>query len=145
MTGMIESKVAEVIWWVQAERNLTDDLATIQALSVGEQLQLAIDPTRIARYANNTPIRSLHRRALLVRPDLDEQLRSIRISSEEQLASFFNNNDISARVERLTDGTMRLRANSLADLTKRESRFAHLNTPPRSAGIGRVQAILRGI
>jgi hypothetical protein len=133
--GLLESQVAEVVWWVQAERNVADNLATISALSLTDQIAQAVAPGAVTQYPNGTPIRSLHRRALLIRPDLDDvlrraQRRGVIAVTDEGLAAFFNNNDISARVERTADGQLQLRANSLADLTERQNRFAHMFAPP---------------
>lgn len=60
---------------------------------------------------------TIHRRILLVRPDL--------ALPTTPLKDFYAANDISAHV-----GTNRLVANSLSDLTKREHRFAHGNAFP---------------
>jgi prepilin-type N-terminal cleavage/methylation domain-containing protein len=56
---------------------------------------------------------NLYRRVLLIRPDID-------VANEAVDNSFFDANDISARLS----GGVRV-ANSLADLTMRENRFAH--------------------
>lgn len=53
---------------------------------------------------------TIHRRVLLIRPDL--------VLPAQSLTDFYAGNDISARV-----GPTRLLANSLSDLTKRENRF----------------------
>ena len=79
----IQSRDAEVIWW----------------------LQLQPDGTR-----------TLHRRVLLVRPDL-RFFGVVHTLSHQQ---FFNMNDVSARYERA-----HWEANSLADLSRRENRYGH--------------------
>jgi type II secretory pathway pseudopilin PulG len=60
---------------------------------------------------------TLYRRVLLIRPDLN----MASYTNSTNLAEFYATSDISVRVE---DG--KLAGNSLADLTKRENRFAHL-------------------
>ncbi len=81
----VESYLAEVIWWVE------------QTGSDGFDGQFR-----------------LHRRELLIRPDLATGVLAADIDT------FFQNNDISVRV----DGTG-LSMNSLSDLTLRQNRFAH--------------------
>ena len=94
---LIESQDAEIIWWVEYQE--TNDVE-------GRQPE---EPF------------VLRRRVLLVRPDLD--LRNLQVTNEVQRIDFFNRNDISARV--LASGGTGLIANSLADLSQRENRFAH--------------------
>ena len=93
---IIESNAAEIIWWTQL-----NDLDGDGLRDAGERV-------------------TLHRRVLLVRPDID--LSPYSVPTAVPPADFFNANDISARF----DGTTSTwQANSLADLSKREFRFAH--------------------
>lgn len=109
---VIESNIAEIVWWTSF----------------------------VDRNGNNVvdfdePI-TLRRRVLLIRPDL---IRDLTTSANSALTitnigvdvqEFFLVNDISARVEDIDgDGNVdTMVPNSLADLSKRENRFAHLNT-----------------
>ncbi len=98
----IDSSVAEIAWWTQPEAGAP------------------------------TPRFRLHRRQLLVRPDLNNAagyLPGTNASTFAALQAFQNDNDLS--VHRALDTTVsppvwRIVANSLADLTIRENRFAHL-------------------
>jgi len=62
---------------------------------------------------------TIHRKVLLVRPDLTPTSDPSQ-SRFQRLRTFYASNDISVRIENNV-----LSANSLADLTKRENRFAH--------------------
>lgn len=66
----------------------------------------------------------LYRRVLLIRPDLGQL--PVTVNNELQLVNFYNDNDVSVRVDR-SNG--RLHANSLSDLTKRENRVLHVQFP----------------
>lgn len=109
----IQSHYAEVVWW------------TVWVDLDGDGLLLPAET-------------KLYRRALLIRPDLNILDRSRPgLVAEFQgspaelwiaLRNFYNHNDISVRAEVQSSGggaTIRLWANSLADLTKRENRIAH--------------------
>ncbi len=87
----IESRVAEIIWWTHFDTR--DDRNANNVWNPGEQM-------------------TLHRRVLLVRPDLGV--------GGNNLAAFYADNDVSVRLQ-----GGQLVANSLGDLTRRESRFAH--------------------
>lgn len=97
----IESEFAEVIWWPRFDGPIQGD----------------------NRPRKNTFV--LHRRVLLIRPDID--LTAIPISSIEDVRNFFFANDISARVvlDPVSNTVIGLAANSLADLTTPQNRFAH--------------------
>lgn len=104
----IESEYAEVIWY--AIENPADG-------SLGEP-----------------GMRTLYRRVLLIAPWLElPELTSLPGGNiDEQILYFYQNFDISAQIYQVqVDGTLvpnmssRLVANTLADLTKRENRFAH--------------------
>ncbi len=116
---IIESKVAEVIYWTQV-----DDRDGNGLIDVGD-------------------IVTLHRRVMLVRPDLNDEngnlVRDNDVNGNLTTGPFTDNavnntiynfvtgalsgfaNDVSVRI----DSNGRIAANSLADLTKRENRFAH--------------------
>lgn len=106
-TTVVESSLAEVIWWTDFVDNPPGNLR--------------LD------YDENLFIR---RRVLLIRPDID--LSKVAATSISDVQTFFLNNDISARwVDSDNNGTRdRLVANSLSDLDKRENRFAHF--PPNA-------------
>ncbi len=108
-TQIVESNVAEVIWWT----TFVD--ANVNGL---------------ADYDETV---TLHRRVLLIRPDLmatlgpDPTALGITPGNGFEVQKFFLQNDISARPADL-DGDSTLDTmvpNSLADLAKRENRFAH--------------------
>jgi prepilin-type N-terminal cleavage/methylation domain-containing protein len=93
-TGIvISSRVAEIIWWTHFQDNNGN-----------------------GTWDGDEEI-TLHRRVLLIRPDLN--------MAGFAPVNFFNDNDVSARPN--AAGTAML-ANTLADLTKRENRFAHNRT-----------------
>lgn len=108
----IESHYAEVFWW--ASRQLNElDMAEPEVLRPGQV--------------------SLRRRALLIRPDIQIGNNPPGLIAEVPRANlrnfvreFYNTNDISVRFE--VDGAtemVRVWANSLASLTKRENRTVH--------------------
>lgn len=101
-TAIIESTLAEVIWWTDYQENPPGN----NRLDYDENL-------------------FIRRRALLLRPDLD--LSGIPANTFAEVQQFFLNNDISARwIDSDGNGSRdRLVANSLEDLDKREHRFAH--------------------
>jgi len=70
--------------------------------------------------------RTLYRRVLLVRPDLNSTDGSgFYCLAGVASAGFYNLYDLSARLERDASNNLKVVANSLADLTRRESRYAH--------------------
>jgi type II secretory pathway pseudopilin PulG len=78
---------------------------------------------------NDMPLATLRRRALLIRPDLNENgeipgSRSTGFTSDT-VKNFLNENDISVRVN--SNGS--LSANTLSDLTLRQNRVAHKCSP----------------
>ena len=89
---IVESELAEIIWWVDLP--LPGDLPAA-ALSI-------------------------HRRVLLIRPDLNLLLENLQFDSPDAIRVFLANNDLSVH----PIGN-RLVANTLGDLTRREHRFAH--------------------
>jgi type II secretory pathway pseudopilin PulG len=95
---MIQSQVAEVIWFTSyndRDGNNALDLTTQDTMN-------------------------LHRRVLLVRPDLNGANGNLGVSTAT--TTFWQDNDLSVRMS----GGM-LAANSLVDLTQRENRFAHVS------------------
>ncbi|QDU93172.1 PilW family protein [Lignipirellula cremea] len=95
---IIEAYAAEIIYWT----SFND--------SNGNGVLDTFDPT-----GSQIPERmKLHRRVLLVRPDFDFPTG---VST-----NFYQNNDVSVR---RAPGSTNVIANSLADLTQRENRFAH--------------------
>lgn len=131
-TQILESQDAEIVWWLQVERTPNDvgldELSGLSSNLNGWQQQL-----NLACYADRditgdpqiypsgtTPVRSLHRRVLLVLPSLN--LSAIRLRSETEVEQFLSNNDISVRVIRESTNVWRVEPNSLADLSERENR-----------------------
>ena len=106
-TTTIVSDTAEIIWWTRL-----DDTNNNGMWDYGES-------------------RFLHRRVLLVRPDI---ILTDPFTDGLGVLGFFNRNDISAR--KVGSNWV---ASSLGDLTKRENRFAHLATPyPHLVDLGAV-------
>jgi len=101
----IESQLAEVIWWTTLV-DINDTGNNPGVWDPGESY-------------------TLHRRVLLIRPDLNDANGVLSSTAVTDLASFYNSNDVSVRFDHVTST---FTANSLADLTKRENRFAH--NPP---------------
>ncbi len=115
-TAIATALHAEVIWWVGF-----DDVNGNGVWNLSEP-------------------RQIYRRQLLIRPDLDNSLGLVAEFSPANTANynaavnFLRNwwqvNDVSASIRRetLSSGTdvLRIRRNSLADLSRRERRFAHL-------------------
>jgi hypothetical protein len=92
----VESELAEIAWWTITTPNPSGEDETI-----------------------------LYRRALLIRPDLNDpatgRLPGVAANNLADLALYYQTNDVSARL----DGAGGLIANSLADLTHRGNRFGH--------------------
>ena len=105
--GTIQSELAEVVWWV-------------------EPVQPPLPPGTPPGTINTNPATALaiHRRVLLIRPDLNVQLRAFftnnPLADLAALRGWLANNDLSVR----PNGNL-LIANSLDDLTRRENRLAH--------------------
>ena len=146
-TAILESENAEVVWWLQVERlpnevTLNDlrlppfldsphrqiELATGMMLRDGTslagnaeaRLANALRYTNVGDVSLGTPVRSLHRRVMLIRPDLD--LSNITLRSQAEVAEFVSNNDISVRIVRTAVNEWIVEANSLEDLSDRENR-----------------------
>ena len=73
---------------------------------------------------NSMPLATLRRRALLIRPDLNNDAGTLSGVTTGNLVTFLNENDISIRIN--ANGTVS--ANTLADLTLRKNRIAHQPT-----------------
>lgn len=134
---VIESNEAEIVWWLEVQRNVVGDLAALRDMSIDDQIRNAVtfaddETTRITatqRYPNfsnlalGTAVRSLHRRALLIRPDIDFSEINENGLTRTEVAAFVSNNDLSVRIEKVGDtDRFRLFANSLKDLTNRSNR-----------------------
>jgi type II secretory pathway pseudopilin PulG len=125
-TRTLQSTLAEVVWWVQF------DDAPMAAGGLPNH-------NGNGTYDAGEPF-TVYRRALLIRPDLGTVFSQVGAGNayannptglaelQSALIGFFNSNDISVRIEWWLDGNginVRLIANSLAELTNRENRFAH--------------------
>ncbi len=144
--NVIQSSVAEVIWWIQYQDDETVPEDVTNKTGRG--------------YLDEGEKFTIYRRVLLVRPDLgflvpynpqddpnDPLTKKIRVVFERtganaypnnatglqtlgtELTNLFNTRDISVRIRWWVDNNgvnVRLMANSLADLTRRENRFAHM-------------------
>lgn len=97
-----ESTVADVIWWTRLE-----DLNADGTWNSGERF-------------------TLHRRALLVIPELNDSGNLPTVTSLAQFASFVHDNDLSVRLGPASGGVRPIIANSLDDLSNRANRFAHV-------------------
>ena len=100
----IESNYAEIIYWLQLEN---DNGNGVWDPGLGELF-------------------TLRRRVLLIRPDLN--LNATSVLSTLAPVPFWNDNDLSVHLAVFpgTPPTTGLRANSLADLSRRENRVAHV-------------------
>lgn len=103
----IESPVAEIIYWTTIVDSDSDGI--------------------VERWLGDSI--TLHRRVLLVRPDLNDATTGI-VAPANDLITWYRNNDVSVRPS--PNGLI---ANSLGDLSKRENRFAHYIgfDPPNAA------------
>ena len=111
---VIESTVAEV-WYFTTLNDVSDSAVA----ATGDPTLVQIEDS----------VR-LHRRALLIRPDLGVLVSNLPLDDPDptvdDVDSFVATNDISVRVEVEPDGEYSIVANSLADLALRRNRFAHL-------------------
>ncbi|HRX82466.1 MAG TPA: hypothetical protein P5307_25545, partial [Pirellulaceae bacterium] len=98
-----QSTVADVIWWVRL-----DDLNSNGTWDSGERF-------------------TIHRRALLVLPELNDSGSLPVASSIAQFAAFVHDNDLSVRLGPVVGGGRQIVANSLDDLSNRANRFAHIS------------------
>ena len=144
-TAVIEANAAEVVWWLQVERvpngvglaelsqapflgNVNGQIAAATGVadSMGNAIPPADQVNNILLYPSTTmatPVRSLHRRVLLIRPDLN--LDNVKLNGQAEVNAFLSNNDISVRVVRdvaLGGNNYKVIPNTLADLANRENR-----------------------
>ncbi|MDG2385316.1 MAG: hypothetical protein P8N76_26840 [Pirellulaceae bacterium] len=105
-----ESPLAEVVWWIQPMQPAMGASSTAGATGL-----------------------AIHRRVLLIRPDLNHvpAVRQQLASAGTDYHKFLALNDLSVRPS--TSGFV---ANSLQDLTNRENRFAHWPTNLNTMGPG---------
>jgi len=120
----ITSPNAEIIYWLEPRnteflRDGTDNDSNGNTDEPGEGL---IATTQ----HNGMPLATLRRRALLIRPDLNNDAGILSGVTTGNLVAFINENDISIHIN--ANGTVS--ANTLADLTLRKNRVAHLPTLP---------------
>ena len=122
---IINSPNAEVIYWLEPRNTefLRDGLDNNGDGTTDEPQEGQLGVLQ----HNGMPLATLRRRALLIRPDLNNP-QGILVDRNNNpyratgISTFLNNNDISIRIN--PNGTVS--ANSLADLTLRQNRIAHL-------------------
>jgi len=116
---VLESTLAEV--WYYTTLN---DLAS-SALLTGPVVATGAEPIDIEDSVR------VHRRTLLIRPDLGVLAANLPLSVVDptvaDVDSFVANNDISVRVVPEAGGRFSVVANTLADLALRRNRFAHVS------------------
>ena len=122
---VIESPNAEIIYWLEPRNTefLRDGLDNNGDGTVDESIEGELGLLS----HNGMPLATLRRRALLIRPDLNGPQGVLMQPNgtpypASSAAFFLNLNDISIRIN--PNGT--ISANSLADLTLRQNRVAHL-------------------
>ncbi|MEL0097516.1 MAG: prepilin-type N-terminal cleavage/methylation domain-containing protein [Planctomycetaceae bacterium] len=122
---IIESPNAEIIYWLEPRNTefLRDGLDNNGDGTTDEPIEGQLDLLS----HNGMPLATLRRRALLIRPDLNGPQGVLMQPNgtpypASSAAFFLNLNDISIRIN--PNGT--ISANSLADLTLRQNRVAHI-------------------
>ena len=120
----ITSPNAEIIYWLEPRNTefLRDGIDNDGNGNIDEPSEGLIAPTQ----HNGMPLATLRRRALLIRPDLNNDVGILSGVTTGNIVTFINENDISIRIN--ANGTVS--ANTLADLTLRKNRVAHLPTLP---------------
>ena len=120
----ITSPNAEIIYWLEPRNTefLRDGIDNDNNGNADEPSEGLIALTQ----HNGMPLATLRRRALLIRPDLNNNAGILSGVTTGNLVAFINENDISIRIN--ANGTVS--ANTLADLTLRKNRVAHLPTLP---------------
>jgi type II secretory pathway pseudopilin PulG len=117
--ALIQSQIAEVIWFTSF-----------------------VDRDGDGQYTPGEPI-NIHRRVLLVRPDLNNvSTNELTGFAAGTLAAFLQENDLSVSVR---PNHNNLVANSLSDLTQRENRFAHVGNFPTTYPINFILANSGGV
>ena len=103
-------------------------LAVMDGSGIGAPMQ-----SEVAEVAWFVARRNLHRRVLLVAPGLNQNSYFTGTTAGGNAtsgASFYANNDISARSRSVNGAAATMVANTLGDLTRRECRFAHSGSYP---------------
>jgi len=134
----ITSPNAEIIYWLEPRNTefLRDGIdndgnGIIDELLPGDYdsdraIDTTFDGSVGASQHNSMQLATLRRRALLIRPDLNNDAGILPGVTTGNLVTFINENDISIHIN--ANGTVS--ANTLADLTLRKNRVAHLPTLP---------------
>jgi type II secretory pathway pseudopilin PulG len=120
----ITSPNAEIIYWLEPRNTefLRDGIDNNGNGNTDDPTEGLIAPTQ----HNGMPLATLRRRALLIRPDLNNDAGILSGVTTANWVTFLNENDISVHIN--ANGTVS--ANTLADLTLRKNRVAHLPTNP---------------
>jgi prepilin-type N-terminal cleavage/methylation domain-containing protein len=114
--AIIESKLAEIIWWAELNDG-TQDIDGDGVIQPREGANQAWDPGETF---------TIRRRVLLIRPDLNINGNLPSAFSGMAPTQFLVDNDISVRIHRdVASGSNVLAANSLSDLNYRHNRTAH--------------------
>ena len=111
-TIAIESSLAEIVWFTTINDNEDGPLQP-----QGFDIISPSDPS-----ADFDDSIRLHRRVLLIRPDLGTLISGVSIG---QANNFIRNNDVSVRLVPVSANLFNVVANSLDDLAIRANRFAH--------------------
>jgi type II secretory pathway pseudopilin PulG len=132
---IITSPNAEIIYWLEPRNTefLRDGIDNDNNGNVDEPSEGLIALTQ----HNGMPLATLRRRALLIRPDLNNNAGILSGVTTGNLVAFINENDISIRIN--ANGTVS--ANTLADLTLRKNRVAHMPTLPRNIPVNNVNIL----
>ena len=130
---VIESSLAEIVWFTTVNDN--DDVGgpgPLQAQGIDGTVPAGAPVTSSADFDDSI---RLHRRVLLIRPDLGRLAIGVSIG---QANNIIRNNDISVRVVPTNASATRFSiiANSLEDLAIRANRFAHMSTTFNGTGEG---------
>ena len=134
---IITSPNAEIIYWLEPRNTefLRDGIDNDSNGNIDEAGEGLIAMTQ----HNGMPLATLRRRALLIRPDLNNDagiLTGISVANGN-IIQFINENDISIRIN--ANGTVS--ANTLADLTLRKNRVAHMPTLPINIPVNNVNIL----
>lgn len=143
-TGRVESHIAEILWWIQYNDRDSNGTRSVdegfsiyrRALMVRPDLiSLPIRPLNTAGVTNNAPVYTwgTNTPRIVHNTTTGEYVCEYPNTAvghtvlHEDLTKFFNQNDVSVRLDWSRPSVIRIviRANSLADLTLRQNRFAH--------------------